>query len=105
MKITLEFKNMMEHNKYCIEQTKLLMEKDISVAKQFDGKPIQVNTRRKTWSQYELEFIKENYMSKKVRWIALQLGRPVHAVQMKLNKMYKEGLQKKRPRNGKVREE
>ena len=105
MKITLEFKNTMEHNKYCIEQVQLLQEKDLTLQGKFEGKPIQVNTKRKTWSQYELNFIKEYYTKKRIRWIAMQLGRKPTAVTTKLHIMYKEGLPLKRPHSGEVKED
>jgi len=53
---------------------------------------------KKAWTEFELNFLTENYKLKKTRWIAKALHRPVQAIQQKLLQMYKKGLPRKQQR-------
>ena len=68
----------------------------------FKGEQIPDYTRRKTWSALELGFLRDNYQTKKITWIARQLRRRPSQVYQRLARMYAEGLPEKQPRNGRV---
>lgn len=52
----------------------------------------------KSWTEFEINFLVENYRFKNCRWIGGKLGRKPTAVYQKLLTMYEKGLQKKRQR-------
>jgi len=104
MKITLEFKSKFEHDKYCLDFAKSLESENIHV-NVGAGSPITDYTRRKNWSDMEVQFLKDNYMIKKVRWIAKQLRRKPTQVSAKLVYMYNQGLPHKRSKNGEINEQ
>ena len=52
----------------------------------------------KKWTEFELEFLRDNYRSKNMKWIANALHRPRPAVSSKLHMMYNEGLPRKQSR-------
>src|SRR5690606_36753869 len=63
---------------------------------------IETHTRRRYWTDLELQFVKEHYMTKSTRWIAAALRRKPLDVNNKLTQMYKKGLPRKRSRSGEV---
>lgn len=52
----------------------------------------------KQWTEFELNFLVENYLKKNVKWIAGKLERKVTSVYAMLNILYKKGLRKKNNR-------
>jgi hypothetical protein len=107
MKLILEFKSKFEHDKYCSDQVALLEKANdgISAPKLTMGAPIGDYTRRKFFTEMELQFIKDNYITKKATWIARQLRRKPPAIYSQISKMYAEGLPRKRGRSGEVSQE
>ncbi len=77
-----------------------LMEMEIENATNTDtilNKKFKLTSRKnKLWTEFELNFLTQNYLSKNCRWIAGKLQRPLPAVYTKLNTMYKKGLKIKR---------
>ena len=63
-----------------------------------EGNLPTIERDRKSWTDFELNFLKENYHSKNLRWIGLKLRRNPKAIYQKLSQMYKQGLPKKQPR-------
>lgn len=51
--------------------------------------------KNKTWTEFEINFLTENYMAKNVPWIAGKLMREKRGVYQMLSKLYKKGLTKK----------
>lgn len=104
MKIVIEFNSKAEHDQY-IKSHKTgrhtFADEDVSVPT-FKGQPVADYTRRKSWSQLELAFLKDNYQAKKITWIAKQLRRKPTQVYQRLHEMYKNGLPAKRPSNGAI---
>ena len=100
MKIILEFKSRFEHDRYCCEVVEKIEKPEIIIG----GEPIDDTTKRKHWSDSEIQFLRDNYETKKVRWIAKQLRRKSTAVYQKLTKLYEAGLPKKRNNNGEIQE-
>lgn len=47
-------------------------------------KLVLTKRKNKPWTEYEINFLKENYLSKKISWIAQALQRPKLAVNQKL---------------------
>ena len=107
MKIILEFKTKFKHDKYIQDRYSQMYQRDdsLSVSGSMVGSPIEDNTRRKRWTDLEIQFIKDNYMNKKGSWIAKQLRRKSANVYAKIAEMYRKGLPMKRPRNGEVDEQ
>lgn len=109
MKIILEFKTKFEHDRYIQDRYQQMYQRDDSLTSMtmtgFQGASIEDVTRRKRWTEIEIQFIKENYMAKKATWIAKQLRRKPIQVYAKIAEMYRKGLPKKRPRNGEVNEQ
>jgi hypothetical protein len=103
MKIIIEFKNKFEHDKYCLDFSKNLLDNPAHIDVG-TGLAIEDNTRRKHWSEMEIQFVKDNYAFKKVRWIAKQLRRKSTAVSQMLTRLYAAGLPKKKPKNGEIYE-
>jgi hypothetical protein len=54
--------------------------------------------KHKQWTEFELNFVTEHYLSKNIRWISGKLQRPAPAVYAKLFQMYKKGLKQKHPK-------
>ncbi len=100
MKIILEFRSKPEHDKYCKDFCENYNKPEVIIG----GEPIDDTTRRKHWSDSEIEFLKDNYKFKKTRWIAKQLRRKPIAISQKLSKLYELGLPKKRSRSGEINE-
>lgn len=118
MKIILEFDSKAEHDVYIQRIAKdyiehgekaLQLKVDEEVKLHLEGLPDtkidDFGKKRKWWSDYELEFLRENYATKNIRWIAKALRRKPIAVQQKLYQLYKKGLPKKQSRNGEVLED
>ena len=106
MKLILEFKSKLEHDSYCIGQTRLLERETISgVSSIKDGLPINDFSRRKSWSEMELQFVRDNYMSKKLTWIAKQLRKKPTSVYNVMHRLYERGLPRKRSKNGEIDED
>jgi hypothetical protein len=111
MKIVLEFDSFTEMQNY-FEQFYKGMDKakreaeelSVPAASSFPTR-IQVGTRRQYFADMEIAFIKENYQTKKITWIARALHRKPEAIYQQLYKMYKAGLPKRSSRNGKVKEQ
>jgi len=54
--------------------------------------------QNKTWTEFEINFLTDNYQKKNIRWIAGKLCRKPQGVYSMLNNMYKKGLKKKNNR-------
>jgi hypothetical protein len=108
MKIVLEFNSIDELDEYIqhYRQESQAGAEDVSLpaASSFPTR-IQVGTRRRYFADMEIAFIKENYQTKKITWIAKALHRKPDAIYQQLYKMYKAGLPKRSNRNGKVKEQ
>lgn len=52
-------------------------------------KIVPENRKHKAWEDFEINFIVENYQSKKIKWIASALNRPVTSISQKLFQLYK----------------
>lgn len=106
MKINLEFESWDEYQLFLKSRGRRKTDEDDSYIHPKDtGTMIPRLSRRKRWSDYEVAFLKENYMIKSVRWISSALGKKQQNVQNKLFQLYKAGLPKKRSRSGKTKEE
>lgn len=103
MKITLEFDSVSEHDEYIRKFVpKPVREFHSFVPDSVNKVTIPDITRRKNFSEYELDFIKSNYMSKKNIWIAKALRRKPSAINNILYQLYKNGLPRKFPKNGEI---
>lgn len=123
MKIILEFQSEQELNAYIQIKAKDFIdqnspqEEDGSkiLEEQYNGgealsvsetdTKIETHTRRRHWSDMEIQFLKDYYLYKSVRWIAKSLRRKNTDVHAKLAQMYKKGLPRKKAKNGRIREE
>jgi len=52
----------------------------------------------KQWTEFEINFLVENYQSKSIEWISKKLNRKKASINQKLFQMYKKGLAKKNNR-------
>jgi len=105
MKIILEFKTKFEHDKYCVDQTRLLERETVNgVSMIKNGIPINDYSKRRGWSELEMQFVKDNYMSKKITWIAKQLRKKPTQLYSKMTELYANGLPRKFARSGEVNE-
>lgn len=108
MKISLEFEDEAELSTWVLSKAKELVARETESEAFHISQPeglIESTHRRKYWTEVEIQFVKDYYISKSVRWIAKQLRRKMPDVQNKLTQLYKKGLPKKRSRNGKVNED
>lgn len=104
MKIIIEFDSKAEHDAYVnAHRSSKIDHSDELIIPTIKGSPIEDHTRRKGWSEYELEILRANYQTKKIAWIAKQLRRRPNDLYQKLHMMYKLGLPKRRPSSGPVR--
>ena len=55
----------------------------------------------KQWTDFELDFLRDNYACKNVEWLSKALHRKKIAIHQKLHQMYKAGLPKKQSRASK----
>jgi hypothetical protein len=55
--------------------------------------------KRKTWTEFELNFLTDNYRKKNIKWLAGSLNRPPSQVYATLHKMYAKGLPRKNKRS------
>lgn len=63
---------------------------------------IDTSRKNRRWTDFELQFLKDNYMVKSRAWLAESLHRPPTHITGKLEYMYKRGLQRKSKKNGKI---
>ena len=63
---------------------------------------IDTTRKNRRWSDFELQFLKDNYQIKSRAWLAESLHRPPAIITSKLQEMYKKGLPRKTKRDGKV---
>ena len=67
-----------------------------SFSKKLSGTKLPAEERKnKPWTDFEINYLRDNYKSKKVTWIAKALRRNKTAVHQKLFQMYKNELTKK----------
>jgi len=72
------------------------------------GSPIKLKDvklavrQNKKWTEFELNFLRDNYLAKRIPWIAAKLMRKPSSCYQMLNVMYSKGLRKKATRAGKV---
>jgi len=116
MKIVLEFESQMELNAYIRNEAREFIaqntEQQIIVnpdpedvhLEQPDTK-IETFTRRRYWTDMEIQFVKDYYQIKSCRWMAKSLRRKTQDVANMLSRLYKKGLPKKSKRNGKITDE
>lgn len=66
---------------------------------------IDTSRKNRRWTEFELQFLKDNYMIKSRAWIAESLHRPPNMITAKLQELYKKGLPRKIKKSTKVIEE
>ena len=86
-------------NQFCVvnemeQELKIVVPNDIVLDKDFK----LAHRDGKTWTEFEINFLTENYKAKSIKWIAGKLKRKPQGVYMMLNKLYKKGLPKKNNR-------
>lgn len=71
-------------------------EEEIRIKEECLRKKVSIAYRsNKKWTEFEIDFIKQNYMGKTNEWIAKKLGRKKTSISTALNKMYKSGLKRR----------
>ena len=73
-----------------------ISESCISIEGSSFKKDIKLPVRnKKKFTEFELDFIRDNYKAKSIIWIAAKLSRKKEAIYTQLVKMYKKGLPRK----------
>lgn len=105
MKIILEFFSEEEMNQYIMSKA-MELKHTMDETKEVDPEAkVPLLTRvRHPWTQYELNFLIDNYASKSMPWIAKSLHRNAAQCHAKLHEMRKKGarIPEKKHRNGRV---
>lgn len=65
---------------------------------------IDTTRKNRRWTDFELQFLRDNYMIKSRAWLAESLHRPPTIITAKLQELYKRGLARKHPKNGVIHE-
>jgi len=100
MKIILEFDTVIEHDMYIQTKAKEYIkefgeqiivnpEEEINNHVSQPDTTIETYTRRRYWTDLELQFLRDHYVEKNVRWIAKALRLKDTDVQQKLYQLYK----------------
>ena len=92
--LTIKFENYDDLNRQLQElmvNAAPIIKSEKSILEEIENRKVNIGYRKKkAWTEFEKNFLLDNYKSKSTEWLAQKLNRPKNAIDQMLYKMYKE---------------